>query len=376
VTLNEADTRTQLIDPVLHARGWTEDLIRREETLGTVEIVDGRPCRQTHGRTDYTLRIKVTPDAQPVAVAVLETGDQRRLAVPLLLGICYGASIGGVGTPIGSPPNIIFMRVYEQNTGIEVSFLEWMRWGVPTVVLFLPIMAWWLTRGLEGGEAVVIPPPGTWSTEEKRVLAVFGVTALAWITRQDPFGGWSHWLGLPGASDASVALAAAVLMFVIADGRGGRLLDWETASRIPWGVLLLFAGGIAIATAFDSSGLAQRLAENLIVLSGLPAVLMILMICLGVTFLTEITSNTATTSLLMPILAAAASATAVEPALLMVPAAISASFAFMLPVATPPNAIVFSTGRVHIRSMVRHGFALNLMGAVVITTICLVVPGM
>ena len=211
---------------------------------------------------------------------------------------------------------------------------------------------------------------GEWRTEERRTLIVFALTALAWITRNDPFGGWSTWLDLPQANDASVALLAVVVMFIVPNGRGERLLDWESAVRIPWGILILFGGGICIASAFVSSGISQIIGEALATLSGVHILLLLVTICLSVTFLTEITSNTATTALMMPVLAAAGVGAAIDPRLLMVPAAMSASCAFMLPVATGPNAVIFSSGLVPIKAMVREGFGLNLMGAVVITAVC------
>ena len=186
-------------------------------------------------------------------------------------------------------------------------------------------------------------------------------------------GGWSEWFNLPQANDASVALLAVVAMFLIPNGKGERLLDWKTAVKIPWGILILFAGGICIASAFVSSGISQIIGEALAGLSNLNPLLLLAVICLCVTFLTEITSNTATTALLMPILAAAAIGADMDPRLLMVPAAMSASCAFMLPVATGPNAVIFSSGQVPIRTMVREGLMLNLLGAVVITTITYIV---
>ncbi|HSG88593.1 MAG TPA: SLC13 family permease [Pseudomonadales bacterium] len=303
----------------------------------------------------------------PVALAVLERAEDRRLATPLLLGIAYAASLGGVGTPIGTPPNLIFMQVYRETTGTEISFLEWMSWGVPVVIVFIPLMALWLTRGLAGSGRVVVPDVGPWRTEEARVLGVFGLTALAWITRREPFGGWSDWFGLPGANDASVAFVAVVAMFLIPNGRGGRLLNWESAERIPWGMLLLFAGGITIAKAFEATGISVALGAVLSGLATWPLLLVIAIICLAITFLTEMTSNTATTTLMMPILAAAAVGAGIEPTMLMVPAAMSASCAFMLPVATAPNAIMFGTGRFTTRVMAREGLALNLIGVVVIS---------
>ncbi len=308
----------------------------------------------------------------PVAMAVLDHTD-RKMAIPLLLGIAYAASIGGLGTPIGTPPNLIFMQVHLNEFGSAPNFLQWMSWGLPVVILFVPLAGLWLTRGIRLEEPVEVPRTGRWRPAEKRVFAMFTLTALAWITRQAPFGGWSEWLNTPQANDASVALIAVVVMATLPNGEGGRLLHWESAARIPWGVLLLFGGGIAIASAFVESGLADIFARHLAGLANLPNWVIIISLCLGVTFLTEITSNTATASLLMPLLAATATATGISPMLLMVPAAMSASCAFMLPVATAPNAIVYGSGLFRVRDMARAGFVLNLIGAVVITAVCLVV---
>jgi sodium-dependent dicarboxylate transporter 2/3/5 len=306
----------------------------------------------------------------PVAMAVLERSRDPKLQTPLLLGIAYAASLGGIGTPIGTPPNVIFMGIYESTTGQTVSFLQWMTWGVPVVLVFLPLMALWLTRRLDWRGAIELPPVGAWRTEERRTLAVFAVTALLWITREVPFGGWEAWLHLPFTNDAIVAFAAVIAMFVIPNGSGGRLLDWSTAERIPWGVLILFGGGIALAEAFMSSGLSQAIGDGLSALAGWPPYLLVLAVCLVVTFMTEATSNTATTSLLMPVLAAAAIGAAIDPRLMMVPAAMSASCAFMLPVATAPNVIMFGTGRVSVAQMMRAGLVLNLIGAGVISVLC------
>ena len=304
----------------------------------------------------------------PVALAVLEN-TQRRMAVPLLLGIAYAASIGGLGTPIGTPPNLIFMQVYAENFGATPSFPEWMRWGLPVVVIMVPITGLWLTRGLTLDRPVELPAAGRWRPAEKRVMSLFALTAVLWITRQAPFGGWSAWLGLPGANDASVALLAVIAMAVTPNGSGERLLRWEAARTIPWGVLILFGGGITIANGFMQSGLADQIAAQLDLLSRIPVWLMILSITLLVTFLTEVTSNTATASLLMPVLAAAAVAMDINPMLLMIPATLSASCAFMLPVATAPNAVIYGSGKVTIREMARAGLMLNLVGAVVISGI-------
>ncbi len=304
----------------------------------------------------------------PVALAVLERAD-RQMAIPLLLGIAYAASIGGLGTPIGTPPNLIFMQVYGDQFGQTPSFPEWMSWGLPVVILMVPIAGLWLTRGVHLSSKVKLPPVGQWTVVEKRVLSLFALTAVMWITRQAPFGGWSQWLGLPNANDASVALLAVIVMAICPNGEGGRLLRWEAASKIPWGVLILFGGGIAIASGFMQSGLADHIANQLGVLATLPVWLMILLICLIVTFMTEVTSNTATASLIMPLLAATSVATDIDPYLLMVPAAMSASCAFMLPVATAPNAVIYGSGKLTVKDMAKAGLVLNLAGAVVISII-------
>lgn len=306
----------------------------------------------------------------PVALAVIERSKESTLGVPLLLGVAYAASIGGTGTPIGSPPNLIFMQVYADTTGTQLGFIDWMAWALPCVALLLPLTWVWLTRRLRAVHAPVLARPGPWTSRERRVLIVFTLTALAWVTRSEPLGGWSGWLGLTGANDATVALLAVVAMFALPAGDGRRLLDWQTAARIPWGVLLLFSGGVCLARGFVESGLSGHLATLISGLQGLHPFLIIAVIALTVTFLTEATSNTATTALLMPLLAAAAVGAGLDPALLMVPAALSASCAFMLPVATAPNSIVFGSGLISPRVMAREGLALNLIGAVVITVVC------
>jgi solute carrier family 13 (sodium-dependent dicarboxylate transporter), member 2/3/5 len=308
----------------------------------------------------------------PVAIAVVKEVGETRLAVPLLLGIAYSASIGGLATPIGTPPNVIFMGMYEAETGVQISFVEWMGIGLPVVVVFLPLVWLYLSRRVGSIAAPSLPELDAWRPAEKRVLIVFGVTACAWIFRTAPFGGWSELIGAEYASDTTVAMAAVVAMFLIPNGEGDRLLDWETAVKIPWGMLLLFGGGLAIAGAFQASGLSEALGMALSHLASAPIVIVTLVICLGVTFLTEVTSNTATATVLLPILGAAAVAAGLDPAALMIPATLSASCAFMLPVATAPNAAVYGSGYVSPKQMAREGFALNLIGAVVITAVCMI----
>ena len=306
----------------------------------------------------------------PVALAVLEKTKDPKLPIPLLLGIAYAASLGGVATPIGTPPNLIFMGIYSETFGDEISFGQWMGWGLPVVLTFLPLMALWLTRGLTYKGQVDLPQLGAWTVAEKRVLTVFALTALFWVTRQAPFGGWTELFHVPYANDAIVAFVAVVIMFVIPNGEGERLLDWDTATKIPWGMLILFASGIAIAQAFTTTGLSETIGNAVSGIATWHLFAIIFVICISVTFLTETTSNTATTTLLMPILAAAAIGANVDPKLFMIPAAMSASCAFMLPVATAPNVIMFSTGQFTVKTMIREGFILNLIGTVIISVAC------
>jgi sodium-dependent dicarboxylate transporter 2/3/5 len=306
----------------------------------------------------------------PVALAVIERDGTGKLGPPLLLGIAYAASIGGLGTPVGTPPNVIFMGVYQESTGAALSFADWMKVGVPVVLVLLPITWWLLTRKLNGKSQLALPDLGSWRPSEKRVLAVFLLTASAWITRTEPFGGWSAWLGADGAGDSTIALFSVVLMFLLPNGEGSRLLDWETANKIPWGLLILFGGGIAIARAFESSGLSSTLGNQLVLLTRWPLLLTLIGLCLIVCFLTEVTSNTATATLLMPVLAAAGKAAGIDPRLLMIPAVLSASCAFMLPVATVPNAVVYGSGQVDARYMASVGLKLNLLIAPTIAMLC------
>ncbi|NMP33208.1 SLC13/DASS family transporter [Thalassotalea sp. M1531] len=306
----------------------------------------------------------------PMALAILSHVDNQRLKVALILGIAYASSVGGLGTLIGTPPNVIFAAIYEEHTGNTFSFVEWMKIGVPIVLVVIPLMALWLTRGLKLEQEIELDKLGKWRIEEIRTLIVFGLTALAWITKAEPFGGWTGLLGLKGVGDSTIALFAAVVMFIVPNGKGSKLLDWETANKIPWGMLLLFAGGICIAKGFSASGLSAMLGEWLTSLSDLEPLLMILTICLVVTYLTEITSNTATATLLMPILAVAALSTGIKPEMLMIPAAMAASCAFMLPVATAPNAIAYGTGEIEIREMVKEGAILSFGVSLSVGIIC------
>lgn len=365
-----------LLGGFLLSRGMESTGAHRRIALGVVRLVGGgSPRRVVMGFmvAGSLLSMWISNTATvlmlvPVALAILESSsDRRRLAVPLLLGLAWACSIGGLGTPIGTPPNLVFMQVYQEFTGETVGFARWMSIGIPVVLIMIPLTALWLTRDLPHDIKIQVPEVGEWRSAEKRVLTLFGLTALAWMTRSEPFGGWRDLLGLNTANDASVAFIAVIALFVLRDKDRKPLITWQQAADIPWGVLLLFAGGICLAKAFVTSGLSTIAGESLVTLTTLPIYWMMLIICLAVTFMTEATSNTATTALLMPILASAAIAAGIDPLLLMVPAALSASCAFMLPVATAPNAVVFGTGEVKIGQMVREGFVLNVLGAFLIS---------
>lgn len=306
----------------------------------------------------------------PVVLAISASTDNQRFKVALLLGLAYSASIGGIGTLIGTPPNVIFASVYEEFSGHEYGFLKWMKVAVPIVIISIPLMALWLARGIHLTSEIKLPPSQSWQKAEMRVLTIFAIVALLWVFRKEPFGGWSGALGISTVGDSSIALLGVIAMAMVSNGKGGRLLEWEDANKIPWGMLLLFAGGICLAKAFVASGLSALLGEFFVALGALPVLLSLMALTIGVSFLTEITSNTATATLMMPIIASAAIALDLPIALLMVPVVISCSCAFCLPVATAPNSIVFASGEVSIREMVKQGMALNILVALIVSIYC------
>jgi sodium-dependent dicarboxylate transporter 2/3/5 len=326
-----------------------------------------------------------------IAVAVLHEVDERlehapgelRFGTALMLGIGYAASIGGVATLIGTPPNAIFAGVVERTYGYTISFAGWMAFGLPLSLVMLAVTWFYLTRVRFRSEAGQLPGGrdfirdqlvrlGPMSRQEKQVAAVFLAVACLWVLR-----GLYQPAALRYVKDSTIAIAGALLLFVIPVDLKRRefLLDWKTAVRIPWDIIILFGGGFALAQGFTDSGLTQWLADRLVVLQGIDLWLVIASVVLLVIFLTEVTSNTATASLLLPVMGALAAAIDVHPFGVMVATVVAASFAFMLPVATPPNAIVFSSRYVSMLQMARAGLWLNLLGVVLITTfVCLVLP--
>ena len=305
------------------------------------------------------------------------------LATGLMLGIAYSASIGSLATLIGTPPNVFMASFLEESHDVSIGFGQWMLVGLPLAAVF-GVIAWLLlTRVLfpsdidevRGGREIIqqeLDDMGPMGRGERIVGAVFVVTALLWVFRSFYAPRLAHLApSLEGIDDAGIAIAAAIALFLVPVSLkdGIFALDWETAKELPWGVLLLFGGGICLARAFVASGLSAQVGDGLTSVAALPIYVMMLLLALAVTFLTEATSNTATTALLLPVLAAVALAVELDPLWLMGPAAMSASCAFMLPVATAPNAVVFGSGELPIQRMVREGFVLNLIGAVVIATV-------
>jgi len=309
----------------------------------------------------------------PIVLACLKQVSNPKLNTPLIISVAYACSIGGIATLVGTPPNVIFAGVYQEVTGKEFGFLDWMTIGVPIVCVILPITWAWLTRNVNGSCEVSLPKIAPWSKDEKRVISIFSLVVFLWIFRSQPLGGWSNAIGISGIGDATVAMLGASLMFIIRSEKGDGLLDWPTATTIPWGILLMFGAGITIAKAFFESGLADLIGGGLSgVVASIPLYLVVLLICVSITFFTEVNSNLATTTLVLPILAATASSTNIPLELLMIPATISASCAFMLPVATAPNAIAYATEKISIKEMMREGFMLNLFLAFAISGLCFI----
>ncbi len=314
----------------------------------------------------------------PIALSVVgmvagdeESSERRNFALCLLLGIAYSASIGGIGTLIGTAPNILVAAFLKERLGIEISFAEWMKFGLPLVFVFVPFVWFVLTRllfrlhvtAVEGSRDAIrqaYKNLGPMSRGEVVTLVVFSLTAFSWIFRRL----LNKWDWLSGLTDPGIAVCAALALFLIPVDMKKRTfaMDWQTAVGIPWGLLILFGGGLSLAAAVDVNGVSAFLGSLATGLSGLSSVLIVASVITMMIFLTELTSNTATTATLIPITAAIAPALGLDPLMLVIPAGIAASCAFMLPVATPPNAIVFGSGLIRIPEMSRAGMWLNLAG--------------
>lgn len=332
----------------------------------------------------------------PIAMAIISQLDSLmgnkssdKFSIAILLAIAYGASTGGVATLVGTPPNLSFVRIYHIYfpDAVEVSFYKWMLFALPVslmITAFIWALLYFLFRpkGKEWQDidkhtfVNQLKDMGRVTPEQKIVMTLFSLLALLWITRIDielgsfTIPGWSNLFPVAKyINDGTIAIFIALILFVIPSSsvKGDKLLEWATASKIPWNILLLFGGGFALATGFKESGLSLWFGEHLSGVAALHPFLIILTICLVITFLTELTSNTATTEMILPVLAGLAISTGINPIMLMIPATMSASMAFMLPVATPPNAIIFGTGRISVSTMARTGLLINLAGALIIS---------
>lgn len=378
-------------------RKWN---LHRRIALHTIETVGVSPSRIILGFMLATAFLSMwisntatTMMMLPIALAVTgqltgytASGEQSgtpAFGVALMLGIAYSASIGGVATLIGTPPNAILAGIVERVYDHRISFAAWMSFGLPLSIIMLASAWFYLTRiaypvkhqTVNNVTELIqqeLKQLGPLSRQERLVGLIFTLVAISWISR-----GLFEIKLLERVSDASIAIVGALLLFIIPSDIKQRefLLDWSSAVRLPWDILILFGGGFALAQGFSDSGLTEWIVQQMSVLQGTHLIVLVLVITLVVIFLTEITSNTATATLILPVLGALAAAVDVAPMVLMVPAAIAASYAFMLPVATPPNAIVFSSRYVTIPQMARAGFYMNLLASGMITLfVILILP--
>lgn len=319
----------------------------------------------------------------PIGVAIVKqlkdnpntiANENKIFGKALMLAIAYSASIGGMATLIGTPPNLVLAGVILDTYGYEITFVQWFMFGLPISIILLFICWKYLTRiafkfkqtEFPGGKEEIkrqLIALGKISYEEKLVAFVFGLTAFCWVTRSFLLQRF-----LPQLDDTIIAIAFAVILFLLpAKNKKEQIINWEEAIKMPWGIILLFGGGMALAKGFEVSGLASWIGSQMSGLSGLPLLLLILILIAAVNFLTEITSNLATTAMLLPVLAPMALTIDVHPFVLMVGTAVAASCAFMLPVATPPNAVVFGSGYLRISDMVGKGFLMNIISILILT---------
>lgn len=294
----------------------------------------------------------------------------------LMLAIAYSASIGGMATLIGTPPNLVLAGVVQETYGTEITFAQWFSFGFPISIVFLFLCWLYLTKiaftfkqkTFPGGKEEIekrLQKLGKISFEEKTILVVFVLTALAWITRSFFIKQF-----VPAIDDTIIAIISAVILFLLpTKKRGETLLNWKDTINLPWGILLLFGGGMALASGFEKSGLAVWIGSQMIALETVPLIVLLLILIASVNFLTEITSNLATTAMLLPVLVSLAAAIGVHPYFLLVGATVAASCAFMLPVATPPNAVVFGSGLLKIEDMVKKGIWLNIVSIILLTLV-------
>ena len=382
--------------------------LHRRMALLTVRLIGTRPPQMIAGFMIATGFLSMWVSNTATAVMMLPIGisvlllvnktsdaiddpvdaDEEAAATPvksnfgtaLMLGIAYAASIGSLGTIIGTPPNTLLVGYMASEHDVQIGFGQWMIVGVPLAVVLMAACWFLLTKVLfkpeideiPGGRKLIddeLAKLGTTSAGERRVLVIFVLAALAWVFV--PLV--TDWVGAdtPPITDAGIAMAVGVLLFLLPAGaaRGVRLLDWDSALKLPWGVLLLFGGGLALSAQFSSSGLTEWIGEVASGLGGLPVVLLVVLFAAGILFLTELTSNTATAATFLPVAGGIAMGMGLDPLLLAIPVALAATCAFMLPVATPPNAIAYGSGYVSIPQMIKGGIWLNLIGLVLNTAV-------
>tara|TARA_R110002012_G_scaffold160895_2_gene322906 strand:+ start:18503 stop:19945 length:1443 start_codon:yes stop_codon:yes gene_type:complete len=294
----------------------------------------------------------------------------------LMLAIAYSASIGGMATLIGTPPNLVLAGVVQESYGVEITFSQWFIFGFPISLVFLFLTWIYITRvafklklkEFPGGKSEInnqLKKLGSISYEEKMIFLVFILTAFAWISRSFLLQKF-----LPQIDDTIIAMCSAFVLFLLpSKEKGHNLIRWKDAIKLPWDILILFGGGMALALGFESSGLALWIGNQLIALETLPLILLLLILITAVNFLTEITSNLATTAMLLPVLVSLANVIGINPYILLVGATVAASCAFMLPVATPPNAVVFGSGYLKIQDMIKKGFWMNILSIILLTII-------
>ncbi len=401
-TASIRDATAPYADPIIFlffggfllAKGMEKWHLHRRIALAVIDAIGTQPRRIVLGfmmaAALLSMGISNTATAVmmlPIALSVVELArrdevgseeDDRRFALVLMLGVAYACSVGGLGTLIGTPTNALLAGFVDRTYGVQISFAGWMALGLPLVVIGLAVVYLVLTRvvfplklaGIPGGRDFIAAQRralGPMSRSEVKVAVVFAAVSLLWITRP------LLTTYVPGLSDAGIGIGGALVMFALPAGNGDRVLDWKTARDIPWGVLLLFGGGLSLAAAIADTGLAAWIGAALAAFGTWPAWALVGLVVVVIVLLTELTSNTATAAAFLPVLAALAASTATAPMLLLVPATVAASCAFMLPVATPPNAIVYGSGYVEMGQMVRAGIWLNVAFAFVVTAFCLLV---
>lgn len=388
------------------ALGIQESNLHKRIALNIVKLIGSKPRTLVLGFMVATgfLSMWISNTASvmlmmPIGLSIIEEiknngGSKKfisKFAVAIMLGIAYAADIGGMATLIGTPPNMVFMEMYHElfPNLPSIGFTQWMLMGLPISIIFL-FTGWLLmtrvifrmpkTKLFKSNQVIKDQLKGLGKVRRDEWASgfVFLIAALLWVTGSDlhlsedyTFHGWRSSLDLQGVSDASIAIGAALLLFIIPskDRPKQALLTWKKTSKLPWGILLLFGGGFAIAGGFESTGLSSLVGNLFAEITLESPILIVAIVCLVLTFLTEITSNTATTNLLLPILAKASVVLGIDPRFLMIPATLSASCAFMMPIASPTQAIVFGSGYVKIKQMIRAGILFNLLGILIVTGI-------